>query len=333
MREIPPLFLLFSMLAQAQPAALRQLAGERTIKIGAAVNPALLQQADYAETLAREFNQVEPENSLKFGPVHPQQTTYHFDPVDALVAFAKDHQMAVRGHTLVWHKQNPGWVTRGTFTPEQLAAILQEHIQTVVGRYAGRIYAWDVVNEAFDDDGSLRKTIWSGFIEQAFRWAHEADPKALLFYNDYDAEVVNSKSDAIFRMAQDFKARGVPLNGIGLQMHVTLDPGSLENMEANIKRIAELGFEVQITELDVRVPLDSGAATSEQLEKQAQVYHDIVAVCVKYPKCTAIQTWGFTDKYSWIPGAHRGTGAALEFNAAYQPKPAYRAIADALKTR
>ena len=133
MREIPPLFLLASMLAHAQPAALRQLAGERNIRIGAAVSPALLKQADYAETLAREFNQVEPENSLKFGPVHPQQTTHVFDPVDALVAFAKVHEMAVRGHTLVWHKQNPGWVTRGTFTAEQLAAILHEHIQTAMG--------------------------------------------------------------------------------------------------------------------------------------------------------------------------------------------------------
>ena len=321
---------------------LRDLADQRSIRIGTAVNPSRLTETLYSGTLSREFNQVEPENSLKFGSVHPNPSEYNFGPPDSLAAFASGHKMAMRGHTLVWHRQNPAWVTNGEHTSAQLASILREHIQTVVGHYTGKVYAWDVVNEAFNDDGSMRSTVWfdapgiglkgTGYIEQALRWAHAADPKALLFYNDYSAEWVNPKSDAIYKMVQDFKSRGVPLDGIGLQMHLTADAPPLPGMEANIKRITDLGLQVQITELDVRLPLDTGGKPAEgALATQAQIYRDIVALCLKYPKCTAIQTWGFTDKYSWVPGSFRGTGAALEFDAAYQPKPAYDAIQTALR--
>jgi endo-1,4-beta-xylanase len=314
---------------------LRELADARGIRFGAAVAPNHLDEEAYAVTLAREFDQAEPENAMKFGPIHPQPKSYNFAPADAVVAFAEAHKMAVRGHTLVWHNQVAPWVKNGNFTPEQLAAILEEHIRTVVGHFAGKVYAWDVVNEAFQTDGSMRKTIWSdtpGYIEHALRWAHAADPKALLFYNDYSAEVVNKKSDAIFQMAQDFKVRGVPLDGIGMQMHIGLKPGSLESMATNIKRITDLGLQVQITELDVKVPVDaSGAATAESLEGQARVYGTIVGLCVKNPHCTAIQTWGLTDKYSWIPGTNKGFGAALPFDKSYQAKPAYKSIVDALR--
>jgi uncharacterized protein (TIGR03437 family) len=251
--------------------------------------------------------------------------------------------MATRGHNLVWYNQLPNWLTGGNNTPAQLSAILQDHINTVVGRYAGQLYAWDVVNEAFNGDGTLRSFLWydspgigvsgTGYIEQAFRWAHAADPKALLFYNDYSAETINTKSDAIYGMAQDFKARGVPLDGIGLQMHFTTSTGSLASMDANIKRITDLGLQVQITELDVRLPVNSsGVATAALLATEAQIYHDIVAMCLKYPLCTAVQTWGFTDKYSWIPGTYPGFGAALEFDASYQPKPDYSSMQNALES-
>lgn len=324
----------------AQP--LRELADRRGVRIGAAVNPSRLSEALYADTLSREFNQVEPENALKFGPVHPSATEYNWGPPDSLAAFATAHKMAMRGHTLVWHRQNPAWVANGEHTSAQLASILQEHIKAVLGHYAGKVYAWDVVNEAFNDDGPMRSTVWfdapgiglkgTGYIEQALRWAHAADPQALLFYNDYSAEWVNPKSDAIYKMAQDFKSRGVPLDGIGLQMHLTVNTQPLSGMEANIKRITDLGLQVQITELDVRLPIDTGGKPADAAPAtQAQIYRDIVALCLKYPRCTAIQTWGFTDKYSWVPGSFRGTGAALEFDAAYQPKPAYDAIQTALR--
>lgn len=330
------LIVAFAVCAALHAQSLRGLAAKRGIHIGAAANPALLREAPYAETLAREFDQLEPENAMKFGPIQPGAESYNFGPPDALVAFAQAHKMVVRGHTLAWHNQNPRWLTEGKFTPEQLSAILHDHIRNVVGHFAGHVYAWDVVNEAFKDDGTIRTTIWSdspgiglvgtAYIEQAIRWAHEADPKALLFYNDYDAEGINRKSDAIFKMAADFKSRGVPLTGIGLQMHFTTNPPPLESIESNMKRITDLGLQVQITELDVRLSLDH-----PQLDKQAQIYHDITALCVKFPLCTAIQTWGFTDKYSWIPRQNPGMGAALLFDADYQSKAAYQAIVSALK--
>lgn len=323
--------------------SLRELAAERGVRISAAAEPNRLSEASYASTLSREFDQLEPENAMKFGPIHPARSTYNFTGADALAAFARANNMGVRGHTLVWHSQNPGWLTGGNFAPEQLSSILQEHISTVVRRYAGQVNAWDVVNEAFNDNGTLRSTLWynnpgiglagTGYMEQAFRWAHEADPKALLFYNDYSAETINAKSNAIYEMARDFVARGVPIHGIGMQMHLTASPPALASMEANIRRITELGLEVQFTELDVRLPVDaSGAASAGALATQAQIYRDITALCLKFPRCTLIQTWGFTDRYSWVPGTFAGQGAALIFDRDYQPKPAYEAMNAALRT-
>jgi len=323
----------------AQP--LRDLANRRGLRIGTAVNADRLGELDYAETLAREFNQLEPENALKFAPIHPGPSSYNFTPVDTLVAFAQAHGMVVRGHTLVWHRQIPSWLTEGAYSPEALSSILEDHIRTVVGRYGGKVYAWDVVNEAFNSDGTLRSTLWSNtpgiglkdvqYIEQAFRWAHASDPGALLFYNDYDAEALNPKSDAIYAMARDFVARGVPLNGIGVQMHLTEAAPSLSQIDENIRRIAALGLQVQITELDVRLPVDArGHASAADLKRQAQIYHDVTAACLKY-QCTAIQTWGFTDKYSWVPGEFPGMGAALEFDSSYQPKSAYQSMEKTLR--
>jgi endo-1,4-beta-xylanase len=320
---------------------LRDRAAGRGVRIGTAVDPARFSEPEYAATLAREFSQLQPENAMKFAPIQPGPTTYNFTGGDAIVDFARSHNQVVRGHTLVWHNQNPMWLTGGGRTPAQLAEILHDHIKTVVGHYAGQVYAWDVVNEAFNADGTLRRTIWhdnpgiglegTRYIEQALRWAHEADPKALLFYNDYGAEGLNAKSDAIYAMVKDFKARGVAVDGVGLQMHFTTHVPPIAAIESNMRRLADLGLQVQITELDVRVPVDeSGAATPAALETQARIYGDLVKACLAVPRCTAIQTWGFTDRHSWIPGRYRGFGDALPFDASYRPKPAYDAIAAAL---
>ncbi len=328
-----------AVLALALTAAaqsLRDLADQRGIRIGAAADPSHFTETAYAGTLSREFNQIEPENAMKFQPIHPGIGAYSFGQADSIVAFGRQHSMAVRGHTLVWHSQVPDWVTKGGYTPEQLSTILQDHINTVVTHYAGQVYAWDVVNEAFNDDGTLRSTIWSGtpgYIEQALRWAHTADPAALLFVNDFSAEGINAKSDAIYKMAQDFVTRSVPLHGIGLQMHYTTGNTNLTGVDLNIQRLTALGLQVHITELDVRLPVNSsGTATPALLATQAQIYRDVMAICLKYPLCTSIQTWGFTDRYSWIPGTFPGFGAALPFDTAYQPKPAYTSMQSSLAT-
>ena len=302
-------------------------ADQRGIRIGAAADPSYFTESAYKNTLGQQFNQLEAENVMKFGPIHPSPTGYNFSPGDQLVTFAIANNMAVRGHTLVWYQQTPAWLTSGGYSSSQLSGILLDHINTVVGHYRSQIYAWDVVNEAFNDDGTIRSTIWSdspgigfsgtAYIEQALRWAHAADPSALLFYNDYSNASINAKSTAIYNMAVDFLKRGVPLHGVGLQMHLTDANTDLSGIEPNIKRLTDLGLQVQFTELDVRLPVDaSGNATAALLATEAQVYRNATAICLKYPLCTGIQTWGFTDKHSWIPGQYPGFGAALPFDQA-----------------
>jgi endo-1,4-beta-xylanase len=315
--------------------------------IGAAVRPAQLSEAAYASTLAHEFNMLEPEDALKWEVVHPEPRTFDFSQADQLVDFATRHGMKVRGHTLVWHRQNPKWLTEGKYNSSELAEILEKHIKTVVGHYRGKIFAWDVVNEASDElhPGQLRSTIWRdqpgiglaangyAYMERCFRWAHEADPQALLFYNEgADTEVVNPKSDAIYALIRDFRQRGVPIDGVGLQMHISNLHADVASISANIKRFTALGVQVHITEMDVALPVDAeGNARVEDLQTQADVYRQIATACLSHPGCTAIQTWGFTDKYSWI-GSHskKTQGAALLFDRNYRAKPATEALRNAL---
>ena len=348
--------------------SLREAAQASGLLIGTAVRPPALSEPAYASTLAREFNMLEPEDALKWEVVHPERQSYDFSQADQIVDFAARHGMKVRGHTLVWHRQNPKWLTEGKYTSGELAEILEKHIKTVVGHCRGKIFAWDVVNEAFDElhPGELRSTIWRdqpgiaiassyepratsnpgrselearsskqsySYIERCFRWAHEADPQALLFYNEAEAETMNPKSDAIYAMVRDFRQRGVPIDGVGLQMHIANLHADVASIAANIQRFTALGVQVHITEMDVALPVDAeGNARAEDLQLQADIYRQIATACVSHPGCTAIQTWGFTDKYSWI-GSHskKTQGAALLFDRNYQAKPAYDALRGALE--
>jgi endo-1,4-beta-xylanase len=354
--------------AAAPEHSLREAAQGAGMLIGAAVRPAQLSEAAYASTLAREFNMVEPEDALKWEVVHPGRQSFDFAQADQVVDFAIRHGMMVRGHTLVWHQQNPTWLTEGKYRTGELAEILENHIRTVVGHYRGKIFAWDVVNEAFDElrPGTLRSTIWRdqpgiaiassselrtssnparsklearsskpaySYIEQCFRWAHDADPQALLFYNEAEAEAMNPKSDAIYAMVRDFRQRDVPIDGVGLQMHIANLHADVASISANIGRFTALGVQVHITEMDVALPVDaSGDARVEDLERQADIYREIAGACLTHPGCTAVQTWGFTDKYSWIGSHSKHTqGAALPFDRDYRAKPAYGALRGALE--
>ncbi|HWA83165.1 MAG TPA: endo-1,4-beta-xylanase [Fimbriimonadaceae bacterium] len=322
---------------------LREAGAKAHLDIGTAVDPSYFAEPPYRDILASEFSVIEPENGMKFDPVHPEPGRYDFAIGDAIVKFAQEHRLKVRGHTLVWHNQLPKWVTGGNYSPEQMSAVLHNHIKNVVGHYKGQVYAWDVVNEAFNDDGTMRPSPWydkpgigdagqgTKYIEQALRWTHEADPKAKLFYNDYSAEEMNKKSDAILAMAKDFKARGVPLDGIGFQCHAApwyLTPKWLASFEANLKRFAAAGLEVQITELDCALTDDK----PEALSAEAYIYRQIAAIARRQPKCTLLQIWGFTDKHSWI-SQRPGSGWALPWDADYNKKPAYDGIIDGLVWR
>ena len=325
--------------------SLRECVDARGILIGAAVRPQLFFERLYSFTLAREFNMIEPEDAMKWWVLRPDPATFDFTQADLVVEFARTHRMKVRGHTLVWGWSNPTWLDGDSFTAGQLNELLQEHINTVVTRYRGRVFAWDVVNEAFDENGTLKPSIWydrpgiglarksTAYIEQAFRWARAADPDALLFYNDNGAETINSKSDAIYAMVRDFRKRGVPIDGIGLQVHIFELHADLDDVSKNIERFTALGVQVHITEMDVAVPIDAaGHASPSDLALQADIYRGIASACLAQAGCTAIQAWGFTDKYSWIGWKTKGAkGNALLFDSDYAPKPAYSALEDACR--
>lgn len=304
--------------------------------VGTAVTQQGTNDLEYVRVSSSEFNQIQPENEMKWTSLHPAEGRFSFAAADQLVNLGLSNRQAVRGHVLVGEAPAPAWLTQRQFSGSQFFDVVEQHIKNVVGRYAGKVYAWDVVNEAFEPTGALRNSVWFGgkgmpLIEQAFRWAHQADPRALLFYNDTAAEVINPQSDAIYAMAKEFLARGVPLHGIGFQMHLDASGVPLDRLEANLKRFADLGLQIQITELDVALKLGpDGKLEANALAQQAAVYHGVVSTCLKFKACSAVQVWGFTDKYSWIPTFFPGNGAALPFDASYRVKPAYYSLLKAL---
>ena len=315
---------------------LRAYTQKRGLLIGAAVNNGLVREKDYAEVLAREFNLLTTENALKWSFIQPEQYRYDWAGADELVNFALANGMKVRGHTLVWQQQMPDWLKYQDWSREELIAIVEEHITNVVGRYRGRVEIWDVVNEAVIQKGVIITPFWAkqlgkDYIDLAFQLAHEADPDALLFYNDYNADDMGAKSDGVYALVKGMKERGIPIDGVGMQFHFELNYlPKLDEVSQNMKRLGELGLQVHITELDIRI---QGTPTPELLEQQAQNYRDILNVCLNEPNCTAFIMWGMTDKYSWIPQTRQGYGSALIFDENYQPKPAYQALLDALKLK
>lgn len=290
--------------------------------------------AAYRRLLAVEFNALTPENQLKWEFVRPSESEYDFEAADAIVAFAEEHGQAVRGHTLLWHSQNPAWLEEGDFGPEALEEILREHIVTVVGRYAGRIHQWDVANEIFLEDGSLRlqDNIWlrelgPGIIAQVFHWAHEADPSAQLFFNDYGVDGVNAKSDAYFALIQALLAEGVPVHGFGTQSHLSLQWSFPDDMQANLQRFDDLGVATAITELDVRMVLPASGVPSEaQLEQQATYYRRALEACLEVAGCRSFTVWSLSDRYSWVPVFFPDQGAATLTWDDFSRKPAYEAL-------
>ncbi|WP_427920496.1 endo-1,4-beta-xylanase [Streptomyces sp. cg40] len=316
--------------AHAADTPLRDLAAAKGKVVGTAVTGSKL-TGSYGDIAGAQFGSLTPGNAMKWGTVEPTQGSFNWTEADQIVAFAQAHNQQVRGHTLVWHSQNPSWLTNGTWTSAQLSSLLQNHISTEVGRYKGEIAAWDVVNEPFNEDGTYRPTLWynglgANYIAQALTWAHAADPAAKLYINDYNVEGVNAKSTALYDLVKSLKTAGVPIDGVGLQAHLILGqvPAGLQQ---NIQRFADLGVDVAITELDVRMALP---ADSAELAQQKADFKSVVAACAAVTRCVNITVWGFTDSDSWVPGTFPGYGAATPYDENYVPKPAYYGIAEAL---
>ena len=307
---------------------LRDLAQPHDLAIGSAVDlSALANDPTYRETLATEFDSVTAENVMKWETLEPQRGEYNFAPADELIEFAGENEQSVRGHTLVWHNQNPDWLTTGDFSEEELRRILKGHIQTTVKHFEGKVWQWDVVNEAIGDDGQLRDSIWlrelgPSYIADAFRWANEADPKALLYINDYSVEDINPKSNAYYELVKGLLADGVPIDGFGVQGHHSVNYAPT-SMQENLRRFDDLGLATAVTEADVRMPMPSD---SIKRQAQANVYSTMLTACVATPRCISFTVWGFTDKYSWVPSVFVGQGAANIFDESFEPKPAFQAL-------
>jgi endo-1,4-beta-xylanase len=326
-----------------QQGSLRDLAEKVNLRIGTAVIPFDLDTPAYAKVLAEQFSVVTPGNEMKWGVVEPTRGQFDWSGADRLVHFAEQHGQRVRGHTLLWHNQLPTWLTtgvaNGTISSTQLKGLLEQHIFTEAGRYRGRIWQWDVANEFFTDSnpsGINPNDFWVSnlgpdIIPQAFRWAHEADPHALLFYNDYNIggeDGSNAKSDAVFAWLRQMLDKGVPIDGVGNQGHLDTQFGfSGARMQQDLQRYAGLGLKIAITEADVRTFVDGPATQvpTDSLALFAQPYEfgQMIKAALAVPECISFTVWGFGDADSWVPGFFTGEGYATIYDVNLQPKPAF----------
>ena len=322
--------------------SLRALGSRTGLRIGTAVNTDLLgADREYTDIVNTQFNVVTPENVMKWEVVEPQQGAYDWSGADELVKSAQQNGQLVRGHTLVWHSQLPAWLaqnggTTTTFSNDQLKEILKKHIQDEAGRYRGRIWAWDVVNEAFNEDGTPRQSIWykawgnsTDYIADAFRWAKQADPGAELFYNDFNIEYSGPKVDAVYSLAKKLKAQGVPIDGVGFQTHLSTAYG-FPNLQEQLQRFADLGLDVAETEVDIRTSVKAGTENTPatgQLQSVQEAYWDqSLKACLFVQRCVSYTVWGVGDANSWVPDTFPGEGAALLYDEQLQPKRQFTVV-------
>jgi endo-1,4-beta-xylanase len=330
----------------AAPDSLRALAAKVGLRIGTATSPDDLTTPAYAAVVGGQFSLVTPGNDMKWQTVEPVRGQFDWSGADNLVNFARQHDQLVRAHTLVWHNQLPDWLTagvaNGSISKTQLWGLLEQHIFTEAERYRGKVWTWDVVNEAFmdgnpsgiDPNRFWMKNLGPDVFPQAFRWAHEADPHALLFYNDYNIageDGSNAKSDAVYAWLRDMLDQGVPVHGVGDQGHLDTQYGfSGALMAKDLQRYADLGLKVAITEADVRTFVDAPATQvpTDHLSVFAQPfeYSQMLKAALSVPECISFTIWGFTDAESWIPGVFTGEGYALIYDVNLNPKPAYYAL-------
>lgn len=336
--------------------SLRTLGLRHDLYIGTAVDmAALADPADpqYRATVSREFSSVTAENEMKWETLEPTRGAYNFGPADQLIDFAKRNNQRVRGHVLVWQNQLPTWLTTGvndgSISTDELRDILRDHITTVVKHFKGKIWQWDVVNEAVSDPWDSPPTLhykgfWAqhlgpGYIADAFRWARAADPKALLFYNDYNIEAfgsgdpANDKTQFVFDMAKALLRDRVPIDGIGSQGHLGTQYGNYDTLQvaAALKKFAGLGLATAFTEVDVRSQLTPGVQAGDsneinpRLQASAANYSVLLQACLAERHCLSFTVWGFTDKHSWVPGwfSDPPEGLATIYDENYQPKRAY----------
>lgn len=338
--------------------SLRALGQRHGLYLGTAVDMAALNDAgdpQYRALVAAQFSSVTAENVMKWENLEPTRGTYNWGPADQLVEFARQNHQRVRGHVLVWQNQLPAWLTdgvnNGTISSDELRALLRQHITNVVTHFKGKIWQWDVVNEGVSDPwdsppaihykGFWAQHLGPGYIADAFRWARAADPRALLFYNDYNIEAFGDESPSdktffVYNMAKGLLAQKVPIDGIGSQGHLGTQYGNYDafSVSAALKRFSDLGLATAFTEVDVRSQMTDGVTAGDsneinpRLQASAANYSALLQACLSNRHCLSYTVWGFTDRYSWIPGwfSNPPEGMANIYDENYQPKKAYNAL-------
>ncbi|KAF9007116.1 endo-1,4-beta xylanase [Cyathus striatus] len=321
--------LAFVPTSYAQLDILAQLAGKKYF--GTATDNPELTNTSYVAQLGNtlDFHQLTPANSMKWENTEPERGVFTFAGGDQIVQQAQKHNQLMRGHNCVWHNQLASWVTDGNFDNATLLSIVENHCGTLVGHYKGQIVSWDVLNEIFNDDGTFRQSVFfnttgTAYIATALRAARKADPKAKLYINDFNIEGSGAKSTALANLVKQLKADKVPIDGIGVQSHMIV--GEIPStMKDNLQMFADLGVEVAITELDVRMTLPE---TPALLEQQKKDYTTIIQACKEVKGCIGVTVWDWTDKFSWVPGTFAGQGAACPWDENFKKKPAYLGIVE-----
>lgn len=346
-------FILLVQAAAHEEVALKDLMPKGMV-VGVAINQRQFDGTDTAavEIITKQFNQISPENALKFQPTQPAADRYTFEAADRYVQFGIERHMQVVGHNLVWHSQTGAWVFEGAdgkpADRDTLLARMRDHIRTVVGRYKGKIHGWDVVNEAIDEDGSLRKSPWQvgigdDYVAKAFEFAHDADPDAELYYNDFNLEKP-AKRAGVIKLVKDLQARKLRIDGIGNQAHWRLDTPTIEEIDGALVELHGTGLKVMYTELDINLlqniargadpavanPYATGLPDDVQ-QQLARRYGDVFGVFLKHRDAvTRVTFWGLSDADSWL---NRGRmNYPLLWDRQRQPKPAFNAVVDVLRS-
>lgn len=299
----------------------------------------LISDADYEKIATQQFNSVTAENAFKAEYLAPLEGLYDFREADSIVAFAKRNNQRIHGHTLIWHQQIPNWIKEFNGNSNDWELLFKNYIQTVVLHFKNKVTAWDVVNEAFNEDGTLRNSIWkeklgSTYIEKAFRYVQEVDNNVLLFYNDYNLEFNTTKRNAVIQLLNNLRLKGVKVNGIGMQMHVSIVNPELTQIANAIKQVADNHYQLHLSELDVSINplakdiLFTGDLASKQAALFAGIIHQYNQIDATYQY--GITFWGITDRYSWIRSYYNRIDFPLLYDDNYLPKPAYCAIKNQL---
>ncbi|KAI6781472.1 putative glycosyl hydrolase family 10 [Emericellopsis cladophorae] len=281
-----------------------------------------------------EFGQLVPENGQKWESVQPNQGQFNYDSGDIVPNVAARNGQILRCHTLTWHSQLPRWVSSRSWSREELQSVIEVHIANVVGHYKGKCYHWDVVNEAAEEDGGWRgsvfyNTLGTDFLPISFNAAKAADPDAGLWYNDYNLEYNQEKTERALEIVQIFQDAGAPIDGVGFQGHLIVGTTPTRDQLADtLRRFTALGVDVAYTELDIRHA--SMPPSDQALATQGDDYANVVGSCLDVEDCVGVTVWGYTDKYSWVPGTFPGSGAALLWDENFNKKPAYTSVSSVL---